>query len=62
MTVRRIRTTAATAALLTGVAACSAPGDNEAGGGADSVVIGVASEPDTLSPLLGYGKDGNSKV
>ena len=25
-------------------------------------MIGVASEPDTLSPLLGYGKDGNSKV
>ncbi|WP_338909397.1 ABC transporter substrate-binding protein [Streptomyces nigra] len=62
MTVRRIRTAAATAALLTGVAACSAPGDSEVGGGADSVVIGVASEPDTLSPLLGYGKDGNSKV
>ncbi|WP_405621124.1 ABC transporter substrate-binding protein [Streptomyces sp. NBC_00076] len=63
MTVRRIRTAATAAAILTGVAACSAPGDT--GGdsaSADSVVIGVASEPDTLSPLLGYGKDGNSKI
>ena len=63
MTVRRIRTAAATAAILTGVAACSAPGNGTADSeAADSVVIGVASEPDTLSPLLGYGKDGNSKI
>ncbi|MGW3466238.1 ABC transporter substrate-binding protein, partial [Streptomyces olivaceoviridis] len=62
MTVRRIRTAAA-AALLIGVAACSAPGDGTGSGDvADSVVIGVASEPDTLSPLLGYGKDGASKI
>ncbi|MFJ4125968.1 ABC transporter substrate-binding protein [[Kitasatospora] papulosa] len=63
MTVRRIRAAAATAAILTGVAACSAPGNStSSGAAADSVVIGVASEPDTLSPLLGYGKDGNSKI
>lgn len=63
MTVGRIRTAAATAAILTGVAACSAPGnDTGSSDAADSVVIGVASEPDTLSPLLGYGKDGNSKI
>jgi peptide/nickel transport system substrate-binding protein len=62
MTVRRIRTAAATAAILTGVAACSAPASTGSGEAADSVVIGVASEPDTLSPLLGYGKDGNSKI
>ncbi|OQD56744.1 hypothetical protein BM536_007110 [Streptomyces phaeoluteigriseus] len=63
MTVRRRRTAAATAAILTGVAACSAPGSSTGSGdAADSVVIGVASEPDTLSPLLGYGKDGNSKI
>lgn len=64
MTIRRIRTAAVTAtAILTGVAACSAPsGSTGSGGAADSVVIGVASEPDTLSPLLGYGKDGNSKI
>jgi peptide/nickel transport system substrate-binding protein len=50
-------------ALLSGVAACSAPGSSTGGAdAADSVVIGVASEPDTLSPLLGYGKDGNSKI
>ncbi|MFJ4682657.1 ABC transporter substrate-binding protein [Streptomyces sp. NPDC088789] len=64
MAIRRIPAVA-TAAILTGVAACSAPGDGGTGGGdgaADSVVIGVASEPDTLSPLLGYGKDGNSKI
>ncbi|MBD0418658.1 ABC transporter substrate-binding protein [Streptomyces sp. TRM S81-3] len=63
MTTRLIRSAAAAAALAAGVAACSAPGsktdDTEA---AESVVIGVASEPDTLSPLLGYGKDGNSKI
>lgn len=64
MTVRRIRTAAATAAIFTGVAACTAPGSDAGGGSAsaDSVVIGVGSEPDTLSPLLGYGKDGNSKI
>ncbi|MFF3850624.1 ABC transporter substrate-binding protein [Streptomyces sp. NPDC002328] len=68
MTTRRIRGAALVAAAVTGVAACSAPGGGSGGSGgsgggaADSVVIGVASEPDTLSPLLGYGKDGNSKI
>ena len=64
MTIRRIRGAAVAAAVaVTGVAACSAPGGGTDGGNsADSVVIGVASEPDTLSPLLGYGKDGNSKL
>ncbi|MEU9558886.1 ABC transporter substrate-binding protein [Streptomyces fumanus] len=63
MTARRIQGAAAAAALLTGVTACSAPnGGVDDAGAADSVVIGVASEPDTLSPLLGYGKDGNSKI
>ncbi|WP_445525538.1 ABC transporter substrate-binding protein [Streptomyces cyslabdanicus] len=62
MTVRRIRAAAAVATLV-GAAACSAPGAGAGSeGAADSVVIGVASEPDTLSPLLGYGKDGNSKI
>ncbi|HWU05045.1 MAG TPA: ABC transporter substrate-binding protein [Streptomyces sp.] len=61
---RQIRGTAAVAvALGMTVAACSAPGSGAGNGSAaDSVVIGVASEPDTLSPLLGYGKDGNSKL
>ncbi|MDT0614881.1 ABC transporter substrate-binding protein [Streptomyces lancefieldiae] len=62
---RRIRSAAAAAAFVVGVGACSAPGDGGTGGGAkaaESVVIGVGSEPDTLSPLLGYGKDGNSKI
>jgi peptide/nickel transport system substrate-binding protein len=63
MTTRWIRGAAVATALVSGAAACSAPGGGEGGGGsADSVVIGVASEPDTLSPLLGYGKDGNSKI
>ncbi|MFJ2763529.1 ABC transporter substrate-binding protein [Streptomyces prasinus] len=69
MTTRRIRRAtgaATTAAAIAVVAACSAPAggsDAGAGGGsAESVVIGVPNEPDTLSPLLGYGKDGNSKI
>jgi peptide/nickel transport system substrate-binding protein len=64
MTTRRIRSASVAAAVaVTGIAGCSAPGDGTDGGNsAESVVIGVASEPDTLSPLLGYGKDGNSKV
>ncbi|MEJ8672486.1 ABC transporter substrate-binding protein [Streptomyces sp. MS1.AVA.1] len=64
MTTRRVRSAAVTAAaMLAGVAACSAPGSGDGDGKtADSVVIGVASEPDTLSPLLGYGKDGNTKL
>ncbi|MFF0431078.1 ABC transporter substrate-binding protein [Streptomyces sp. NPDC004327] len=57
----------ATAAMLTGAvaltaAACSNPGGAAGAGPEDSVVVGIASEPDTLSPLLGYGKDGNSKI
>ncbi|MFJ4830582.1 ABC transporter substrate-binding protein [Streptomyces sp. NPDC088747] len=63
MTTRWIRGAAVAAAMVSGVAACSAPGGGSGGGtSADSVVIGVASEPDSLSPLLGYGKDGNSKL
>ncbi|MDG9719738.1 ABC transporter substrate-binding protein [Streptomyces sp. DH24] len=63
MTTRGIRGAAVVAATAIGAAACSAPGGGTGGGEtADSVVIGVASEPDTLSPLLGYGKDGNSKI
>ncbi|MFF4298133.1 ABC transporter substrate-binding protein [Streptomyces vinaceus] len=50
------------AALITGVAACSAPGPAAGGGAADAAVVGIANEPETLSPLLGYGKDGNSKI
>ncbi|MFG3497768.1 ABC transporter substrate-binding protein [Streptomyces sp. NPDC047928] len=60
---------AAAAATLAGTlaltaAACSNPGgaDAERGGAPDSAVVGIAYEPETLSPLLGYGKDGNSKI
>ncbi|XVV38054.1 ABC transporter substrate-binding protein [Streptomyces sp. CA-100214] len=65
MTTRRIRSAAVAAAVAVGVTACSAPGGGGTGddaNAAESVVIGVGSEPDTLSPLLGYGKDGNSKI
>ncbi|MEV7085832.1 ABC transporter substrate-binding protein [Streptomyces sp. NPDC093085] len=63
MTARWIRGAAVAAAVVSSVAACSAPGGGSGGGtSGDSAVIGVASEPDTLSPLLGYGKDGNSKI
>ncbi|WP_338483299.1 ABC transporter substrate-binding protein [Streptomyces sp. SCSIO 75703] len=65
MTTRRIRSAAAAVALAAGAAACSAPGSGGEPDGtkaAESVVIGVGTEPDTLSPLLGYGKDGNSKI
>ncbi|MFE6286135.1 ABC transporter substrate-binding protein [Streptomyces sp. NPDC057877] len=61
-TSRWIRGTAVAAATVSAITACSAPGGGDAQGATDSVVIGVASEPDTLSPLLGYGKDGNSKI
>ncbi|GGT15162.1 ABC transporter substrate-binding protein [Streptomyces purpureus] len=67
MTARSIR--AAAAATLAGAlaltaAACSNPGGSAAGSGGakDSAVVGIAYEPETLSPLLGYGKDGNSKI
>ncbi|WJV44645.1 ABC transporter substrate-binding protein [Streptomyces flavofungini] len=54
---------AAAAALAVAAAACSAPDDGKDSGGArTSAVVGIAYEPETLSPLLGYGKDGNSKI
>ncbi|WP_406503809.1 ABC transporter substrate-binding protein [Streptomyces sp. NBC_00212] len=66
MTARSIRATAAAVlagALAVGTAACSNPGGGAAGSGKkDSAVVGIAYEPETLSPLLGYGKDGNSKL
>ncbi|GHG48671.1 ABC transporter substrate-binding protein [Streptomyces griseocarneus] len=67
MTARSIRGVAATAmagVLAAGAVACSTPGAGGDGGagGKDSLVVGLANEPETLSPLLGYGKDGNSKV
>lgn len=66
MSARRVRTATAgatAAAVLAGVAACSAPGDGDgSGGGPEAVTVGVAQEPETLSPLLGYGKEGNSKI
>ncbi|MFF1480829.1 ABC transporter substrate-binding protein [Streptomyces sp. NPDC058301] len=50
-------------ALALTAAACSNPGGKSGGKGAkDTAVVGIAYEPETLSPLLGYGKDGNSKI
>ncbi|WP_175407518.1 ABC transporter substrate-binding protein [Streptomyces sp. TRM64462] len=65
--VRRIRglAAAALATVLAGTAAaCSNPGGPGAPSAAaeDSVVVGIAHEPETLSPLLGYGREGNSKI
>ncbi|MFW6695050.1 ABC transporter substrate-binding protein [Streptomyces sp. MAR4 CNX-425] len=69
MSVRGIRaavSVTAAAAVLAGAAACSNPDADDdsgaSGGDGTAVVLGVANEPDTLSPLLGYGKDGNSKL
>ncbi|MGI5347746.1 ABC transporter substrate-binding protein [Streptomyces sp. CA-250714] len=66
MTARTVRTATAmatAAVVLAGAAACSAPGEGAGpGGGTDSLTVGVAQEPETLSPLLGYGKEGNSKI
>ncbi|MDQ8703897.1 ABC transporter substrate-binding protein [Streptomyces sp. LHD-70] len=67
MTARSIRTAggalAAVTALALAASACSAPsGGAGAGGAKGSAVVGIAYEPDSLSPLLGYGKDGNSKI
>ncbi|MFE5631635.1 ABC transporter substrate-binding protein [Streptomyces sp. NPDC056543] len=67
MTARSIRGLAAATlagSLVLAAAACSNPGGTGAasGGPKDSAVVGIAYEPETLSPLLGYGKDGNSKI
>ncbi|GAA2438415.1 ABC transporter substrate-binding protein [Streptomyces lavendulocolor] len=66
MSARSIRgTVAATLAgtLALTAAACSNPGAPAAGSaGRDGAVVGIAYEPESLSPLLGYGKDGNSKI
>ncbi|MEU3655506.1 ABC transporter substrate-binding protein [Streptomyces sp. NPDC032161] len=52
--------------LSLSAAACSKPSGPDGGGSGsgagDSAVVGIAYEPDSLSPLLGYGKDGNSKI
>ena len=65
MTARSIRATAA--AVLAGAARhrhgrLFQPGRTGRQGAKDSAVVGIAYEPETLSPLLGYGKDGNSKL
>ncbi|MER6913467.1 ABC transporter substrate-binding protein [Streptomyces sp. NPDC000594] len=50
-------------ALTVTAAACSNPEGGSGGkNAATSAVVGIAYEPETLSPLLGYGKDGNSKI
>ncbi|HEX5568011.1 MAG TPA: ABC transporter substrate-binding protein [Streptomyces sp.] len=65
MTVRVTRAVAAAmtaGAVLMGAAACSVPSGAADGRAGTSLVVGVVQEPETLSPLLGYGKDGNSKI
>lgn len=60
--IRGMGTLATAAALATVASACSAPGEGASGDTATSAVVGIAYEPETLSPLLGFGKDGNSKI
>ncbi|WP_309051284.1 ABC transporter substrate-binding protein [Streptomyces sp.] len=61
--VRRATAAILTGAFALGAAACTNPGPaGGTGGPKDSAVVGIAYEPETLSPLLGYGKDGNSKI
>ncbi|WP_405565458.1 ABC transporter substrate-binding protein [Streptomyces phaeochromogenes] len=60
--IRGMGTLATAAALATVASACSAPGEGASGDAATSAVVGIAYEPETLSPLLGFGKDGNSKI
>ncbi|MBK3587204.1 ABC transporter substrate-binding protein, partial [Streptomyces sp. MBT57] len=67
MTARSIRGAVAATlvtALSLSAAACSNPDSPKSGSdtGTTSAVVGIAYEPDSLSPLLGYGKDGNSKI
>ncbi|WP_424215664.1 ABC transporter substrate-binding protein [Streptomyces sp. BI20] len=64
-TTRKAAAVGLAGALALTAAACSKPsggGASPAGKGEESVVVGIANEPETLSPLLGYGKDGNSKI
>ncbi|WP_327251562.1 ABC transporter substrate-binding protein [Streptomyces sp. NBC_01244] len=63
-TVRGMAGATAATVIVMGAAACSNPGGGAAAGAgaADSAVVGIATEPESLSPLLGYGKDGNSKI
>ncbi len=60
--IHRAAAVALAAALTAGATACSNPGSGSAGGAKDSAVVGIATEPESLSPLLGFGKDGNSKI
>ncbi|MFE0245482.1 ABC transporter substrate-binding protein [[Kitasatospora] papulosa] len=60
---RQVNAAALAGVVIAGASACSAPGGGAGRGGSkDSAVVGIAYEPETLSPLLGYGKDGNSKI
>ncbi|MEE6269902.1 ABC transporter substrate-binding protein [Streptomyces diastatochromogenes] len=61
--IRRVAATALAATMALTAAACAAPNEGRGGGKpTDTAVVGIAYEPETLSPLLGYGKDGNSKI
>ncbi|MFC7550032.1 ABC transporter substrate-binding protein [Plantactinospora sp. GCM10030261] len=57
----RLTAVAATAVLT--VAGCSSSGTPSGGtGGAASIVVATAGEPDTLNPVLNYGVDGGSLI
>lgn len=46
--------------VIGGAASCGNP--EAAGRTRDTIVLGAASEPDTLNPVLGYAVDGGSKI
>ncbi|WP_433389448.1 ABC transporter substrate-binding protein [Micromonospora sp. KLBMP9576] len=58
--------TRATALAVAGVlvlAGCSSPAGTSTGaGGADTLVVATAGEPDALNPVLNYGVDGGSLI
>lgn len=45
-----------------GAVACSSPSEPSDGAGRTGIVIGAASEPDNLNPILGYAPNGASKI
>lgn len=58
---RSLTAIAVIAASLAATAACASSGQ-QAAARADTLVIGVDSEPDTLNPVLNYGADGASLI
>ncbi|WP_204010416.1 ABC transporter substrate-binding protein [Virgisporangium aurantiacum] len=59
----RVTVSALTVVLAAaGAVACSSPSEPSDAAGRASIVIGAASEPDNLNPILGYAPNGASKI